>query len=312
MVGTSHVFPPGYRNGEIWRTDATFTIRASNCGSFWETRVAMALLQIGEVFGHDTALSATRSMQNLHPCPFRGNECTKGNKADPLGICSFTDGTFATVVCPVRFLEGGTMFRDAATIAFGKGASCVAVPEVRVLEVFRNGKRKKIGKVDFLIVHIEEGKAVDFAALEVQAVYISGASVRPAFDHYVGTGELSGDGKRRPDFRSSAQKRLMPQLALKVPIFRRWGKRFFVVTDRSFFSELPTMSPQSSGNSEVTWLAYDFERQAEGGYRMHSPKIIHTLWVDVEAALREGKAPEKSELLSQLTESARKLQLFIT
>jgi hypothetical protein len=45
---------------------------------------------------------------------------------------------------------------------------------------------------------------------------------------------------------------------------------------------------------------------------MVPPKIVHTLWDDVEIALREGKAPEKSELLEQLTESARKLQSFTT
>jgi restriction endonuclease NotI len=204
------------------------------------------------------------------------------------------------------------MFRDAAMIAFGKGVQCVAVPEVRVLEVLRGVKTQKIGKVDFLLVHVEEGEAVDFAALEVQAVYISGASIRPAFDHYVSTGELLSDGKRRPDFRSSAQKRLMPQLALKVPIFRRWGKRFFVATDSAFFSELPAMSPQSPGNGEVTWLGYEFGRGLDGGYRMAPPKVVHTLWDDVEIALREGRAPEKSELLAQLTVSARKLQSFRT
>jgi hypothetical protein len=104
----------------------------------------------------------------------------------------------------------------------------------------------------------------------------------------------------------------MPQLALKVPIFRRWGKRFFVATDSTFFSELPAMNPQSSGNSEVTWLSYDFERQREGGYRMQSPTVVHTLWDDVETALREGKAPEKSELLAQLTESATRFKPFMT
>jgi hypothetical protein len=204
------------------------------------------------------------------------------------------------------------MFRDAARIAFGRGVKCVAVPEVRVLEVLRDGKKKKIGKVDFLLTHIEGDKAVDFAALEVQAVYISGKSIRPAFDRYVRTGSLIDDGKRRPDFRSSAQKRLMPQLALKVPIFRRWGKRFFVATDSTFFAELPPMNPQSAGNSEVTWLSYNFARQREGGYSMEPPNVVHTLWDDVETALREGKAPEKSELLVQLTESAKKLQLFST
>jgi len=272
----------------------------------------MALLQIGEVFGHDTAVPVTRPTQKSHPCPFRGNDCAKGNKTEPLGICSLTDGRVATVVCPVRFLESGIMFRDASRIAFGKGINCVAVPEVRVLEVLRDGKRKKIGKVDFLLARIEGGKAVDFAALEVQAVYISGKTIRPAFDRYVRTGVLTDEGKRRPDFRSSAQKRLMPQLALKVPIFRRWGKRFFVATDSTFFTELPQMNPQSVGNSEVTWLSYDFERQPDGGYRMRMPNVVHTLWDDVETALREGKAPEKSELLAQLTERATRLPLFKT
>jgi Restriction endonuclease NotI len=272
----------------------------------------MALLQIGEVFGHDTALSASRPKQNSHPCPFRETECTKGNKENPLGICSFTDGRIATVVCPVRFLERGAMFRDAAKIAFGPGVQCVPVPEVRVLEVIRGGKVKKIGKVDFLLVHMEAGVAVDFAALEVQAVYISGTSIRPAFDHYVKTGELLKDGKRRPDFRSSAHKGLMPQLAIKVPIFRRWGKRFFVATDSAFFSELPMIPHQSAGNSEVTWLTYELGRGPDGGYRMLAPTVVHTLWDDVEIALHEGKAPEKSDLLAQLTVSAKKLKPFST
>lgn len=104
----------------------------------------------------------------------------------------------------------------------------------------------------------------------------------------------------------------MPQLALKVPIFRRWGKRFFVATDNMFFAELPTMRPQSADNGEVTWLTYAFERQAGGGYRMQSSTVVHTLWDDVETALREGKAPEKSEILAQLTESAKKLKPFTT
>src|SRR5665213_530015 len=95
-----------------------------------------------------------------------------------------------------------------------------------------------------------------------------GHTIRPSFDKYKLEGTLDKEGKRRPDFRSSAQKRLMPQLALKLPIFRLWGKRFFVAVDSTFFAELPPMKEQSAGNSEVTWLSYDFKRQPEGNYRM--------------------------------------------
>lgn len=144
-----------------------------------------------------------------------------------------TDGQNATLTCPSRFLEGGRLFKDAARLAFGAGKSFIAVPEVRVLEVHNGSRKKKIGKVDFIIARIEDQTAVDFAALEIQGVYISGATIRPAFERYIETGEAP-NAQRRPDFRSSAQKRLMPQLALKVPIFRRWGKRFFVAVDTTF------------------------------------------------------------------------------
>ena len=202
------------------------------------------------------------------------------------------------------------MFRDAAALAFGRGATCVAVPEVRLLEVTRRGRKTKIGKVDFLIARIEGQRAVDFAALEVQAVYISGESVRPAYERYLRTGELTDASKRRPDFRSSAQKRLMPQLALKVPIFRRWGKRFFVVVDKTFFDALPPMAEQTFGNSEITWLSYDLQRQQAGGFRMLEPTVTHTIWDDVQEALREGDAPEQQELLAQLTAEARSRPIF--
>lgn len=132
-------------------------------------------------------------------------------------------------------------------------------------------------------------------------MYISGRSIRPAFNQYLAEGVLPEDALRRPDFRSSAQKRLMPQLALKVPIFRRWGKRFFVAVDSTFFETLPKMRTQTAGNAEVTWLVYPFTRHVAGGYRMENPLIEHTLWDDVLDALREGQPPEKDNLLRELS-----------
>jgi hypothetical protein len=72
------------------------------------------------------------------------------------------------------------------------------------------------------------------------------------------------------------------------------------------------MKEQSPGNGEVTWLSYNFQRQAEGGFNMTSPIAVHTLWDDVEVALREGVAPEKSTMLAELTKTARKLRKFKT
>ena len=188
------------------------------------------------------------------------------------------------------------------------------VAEVRLLEVpGKAGRVKKIGKVDYLIVRLDvTGTPVDYAALEIQAAYISGKSVRGEFDRYLETGKLHASSQRRVDFRSSAQKRLMPQLALKVPIFRRWGKHFFVAVDRTLFESLPKIQTVHADNAEISWLVYDFERSESGGYKMSAPEIRHTLWDEVVNALREGTPPERNELLSQLARQVVGQQRLVT
>ena len=223
-----------------------------------------------------------------------------------MGICSFSDGEHAAAVCPVRFLEGGRIFRDAGRLAFGEGVQTGIFPEVRILNtVGKDGQPgKKIGKIDFLLGKVVDDKVVDFAAVEVQAVYISGYSVRPAFDEYIkhqGPSNASMQAERRPDFRSSAQKRLVPQLQLKIPVFRRWGKKFFVVVDSQFFEALPDFPHTTRSNSEITWLVYPIKLDpSTNNYTLENPQEIFSEWDDVANALREGKPPEPGEILEEL------------
>lgn len=187
---------------------------------------------------------------------------------------------------------------DAARLAFGKGREFIAVPEIRLLDAPGAKGNRKIGKVDFLLAEVRDQQATDFAALEIQSVYISGYSIRPAFNQYLAEGVLPEDAARRPDFRSSAQKRLMPQLALKVPIFRRWGKRFFVAVDSTFFETLPKMRTQTAGNAEVTWLVYPFVRQSAGGYRMEDPVIHQTSGTTCSTRFAKGDRQKEMTFFS--------------
>lgn len=259
---------------------------------------------ISEIFGRsilDTSPAASKIRESRH-CPFRDSICTKSSKKNPLGICSLSDGIEAAAICPVRFLEDDRVFRDAAKIAFGPGCEFAVFPEIRVLRIpDRSGKRDaKIGKVDFLLGHVEGGRIRDFAALEVQASYFSGEAIRPAMNHFLKHGALDDAiSDRRPDFRSSAQKRLFPQLQLKVPIFRRWGKKFFVVVDTQFFNSLPVFKTTTPANSEIIWLKYPI-RLHGNRYTMDDPEIVGTQWDDLVTSLREGIAPEREEVLSEL------------
>ena len=226
-------------------------------------------------------------------------------------MCSLVQDDDLAIICPVRFIESQRIFVDVGRLAFGPGARVAPAPEVRVLRTTQTARGrpatgKRIGKVDFLVARVEEnGAAVDFAALEVQAVYISGPTIKPVFKHFLNTGSLPSGGKRRPDWRSSAQKRLMPQLALKVPVFRRWGKKFFVAVDSCFFAELPNMrTVDNIANSEITWLVYRFQRSGNK-YTIGDPDVVHTTWDDVVTALREGVAPDPDEILSEIERKLR-------
>lgn len=262
-------------------------------------------MNISEIFGHGISDHSEQAWadRKARLCRFRDGPCNKSSNTDPIGICSVSDGLEAASLCPVRFLEGGRIFRDAARIAFGIDASFAIFPEIRILQVpdpKKSGRMKKIGKVDFVLGKVDQGTVTDFCAVEVQAAYFSGTETRSALNHFMANrnfGKL--DTFRRPDFRSSAQKRLIPQLQLKVPVFRRWGKKFFVVVDSQFFRSLPEFRTTTPANSELTWLVYPLARDGDV-YQMMNVQPAYTEWADVETSLREGRAPDPSEILSEL------------
>jgi len=266
-------------------------------------------LEIAEVFGNDVNGKPSKTAIKKKNCPFISRPCTKGNAKDPLGICSFGDGASACPVCPIRFQESDRIFKDCGRLVFGKGSRITIAPEIRILQA-PNGK--KIGKVDFILGKLDDSDEVcDFAALEVQSVYITGESIRPAFKRFCKTLILPNNTERRLDFRSSAQKRLMPQLSLKVPVFRRWGKKVFVAVDKLFFESLPRIDTTDQlDNSEVTWLVYSFTKKPNLGYTICEPEIKFTLWDSVLNALREGKEPTKSEIMHYITANRAKYKLL--
>jgi Restriction endonuclease NotI len=269
---------------------------------------------IAEVFGHDVK---DVSQQARHDragklCPFRGGKCNKSSNADPLGVCSLEQDNLATAICPNRFLEEDKIFKTAAQIAFGSNCKVAVYPEIKLLHVEDRlkGKTRKIGKVDFLLGKVVDGAIMDFAALEIQATYFSGTSIRPALKHFLQTEILDeAISDRRPDFRSSAQKRLMPQLQLKVPVFRRWGKKFFVVVDTEFFAAMPKFKTTTVSNSEIIWLAFPIMR-SDDSFTLRNAVVTASHWDDVSTALREGKAPESDEIVSELSKRLSAARLF--
>src|SRR5208282_3336457 len=76
---------------------------------------------------------------------------------------------------------------------------------------------------------------------------------------WTGPGVPFPAAQRRPDFRSSGPKRLMPQLQIKVPTISRWGKKMAVAIDRAFRDSLSDMREvRELSNCEIVWFVLSF------------------------------------------------------
>jgi hypothetical protein len=131
---------------------------------------------------------------------------------------------------------------------------------------------KKAGRIDWLLMDplTENDTDPKWCALETQAVYFSGDKMGPEFTAYSEKpdGILFPNGFRRPDYRSSGPKRLAPQLSVKVPVLRGWGKKVAVLVDRYFFDsmyDLPDAfthgrtDKEKRDNCEVAWFVVDYD-----------------------------------------------------
>lgn len=136
-------------------------------------------------------------------------------------------------------------------------------------------------------------------ALEIQAVYFSGNAMRGEFKAFAESDVdwvIFPAGRRRPDYRSSAPKRLMPQLQIKVPTLRRWGKKMAVVVDRAFFDSVGEMDKvEDISNADIAWFIVRFEEIAGSTQsKIVRDEVRYTTLERSVEGLTGGKAVPKS------------------
>ena len=247
-----------------------------------------------------------------HQCPFRmgGGPCTKKG-----GVCSFRQyendngaaipvsdvRTGLRVLCPRRFEEDMTIFQWVGETILGTSTPDIA-REVGFLR--SEGGNAHVGRIDMVLANREAG--FNWCALEIQAVYFSGRSMREEFRNilnHAGERPPFPGHSRRPDYRSSGPKRLMPQLQIKVPTLRRWGKKMAVVVDRSFYESLGRMEEVSDLSSgDIAWFTVDFEEdQAAGRFRL----VKHSVHVTTLERATEGLTGGYPVTLSEFEEGVR-------
>jgi Restriction endonuclease NotI len=255
---------------------------------------------LAEVFGFPTNNFSEQAGRYRHSrlCPYNNKvpNCTKDKANDPLGVCSIYYKQAPVITCPIRFRQDWIIAENAAAFFFGENVNWTSLTEVRL----KDASGQSAGNIDMVLVSYDDrGKVLDFGAVEVQAVYISG-NVRKPFEMYVSdpNGWESVDWSKiadyypTPDYLSSSRKRLVPQLLYKGKILRDWGKRQVIVAQKSFFDTLPVLPQVEQGQAEIAWSLYDLEQQGDRFNLVLSDTIYTEYW----AAINRISTPETGRL----------------
>lgn len=229
--------------------------------------------RLDKLEGDYAELTKTRKV-----CPFRTDSpfplCTKAGGVCSIRLVEETQGEVRPVsgerapiraTCPYRFQEADRVFRAIGEDLLGDPEPRQA-GEVGFLESTGNldsAPGQDVGRIDMVLVKTNApgGHPLEWVATEIQAVYFSGDEMPMEFKRLRETGGklTMPAGKRRPDYRSSGPKRLMPQLQIKVPTLRRWGKKMVCVVDTPFYESMGAMEEVNDvSNGDIVWYLVDF------------------------------------------------------
>jgi len=107
--------------------------------------------------------------------------------------------------------------------------------------------------------------------------------------------------QRRPDWRSSGPKRLLPQLQTKVPTIRTWGKKMAVVVDKPFFDQLVGLTREKHlSNAEIVWFVVDYKKN-DFGWSLEPGEVVYTSLDTSVKALTGGTPLSREAFERQLT-----------
>jgi Restriction endonuclease NotI len=206
-------------------------------------------------------------------CSLRQFEQDKDGKVTPLGTPATT--------CPHRFLENSLIFKWVGETLLGTtNPSVISELPFLMCEGTTAGEDgEAVGMIDKVLVNAS-GDTLKWCAVEMQAVYFSGKSMENDFSvmrSWQGPGIPFPQVQRRPDFRSSGPKRLMPQLQTKVPTISRWGRKMAVVIDLAFWESLGEIREvRDLSNSEIVWFVVSYSPSKDGRFSLQKHGVHYT------------------------------------
>ena len=218
------------------------------------------------------------------PCPFLSRPDRSVNCHKEGGICSLRSYERSRITglvtldsrrsplittCPSRFEQAGTICKwvnevvlpNQAAFPIGETPFLRRTPKIGETS---KAARREVGRMDNVLV-VPDTEPLMWCPVEKQAVYFSGKRMLLEFDAIARTLDDRIPfplESRRPDYRSSAAKRLLPQLETKIPSLSKWAKKMAVIVDEEFFAQFDPMKEEEHITlAEILWFVVKYEMQ---------------------------------------------------
>jgi len=219
-----------------------------------------------------------QALTESQQCGYLGRRCIKVRKSQPeisIGTCTVSHGAKNPrniIICPHRFLERNQIFLDCLHLLKlhepGNELHCVSEIEIPG------------GNVDYFLLSVRDGKVIDFAGIELQALDTTGTlwKARQAFltEVDIASEEFSPYGI---NWKMTAKTTLV-QLHHKVETFETLGKHLVLVLQTDLLSYMQRdfnfshIQDAKSGHA-MHFHAYDLQ-QYEADYRLSLSKRLST------------------------------------
>jgi hypothetical protein len=232
--------------------------------------------KIVELYGISTGSNADwRTIVEAQQCPFLRRKCLKNRKSEPeitIGSCTLAAGKerAKVMICPFRLLERNQIFMDC----------------IHLLTLHEPGNEYHIvselavpgGSIDYCLVSVRTGKAVDFVGIELQTLDTTG-TVWPERQRFLYQHQIPVRKADRTSTRpfglnwKMTAKTILVQLHHKVQTFEHLGKHL-VLVDQDFFTaymrrefSFDHLQPARLGDP-MHFHSYSLEEEGNGGLRL--------------------------------------------
>ncbi len=188
--------------------------------------------KIVELYGTSTDAEADwPTILAAQQCPFLERKCLKNRKSEPeltIGSCTVAAGKhrMQVMICPFRLLERRQIFTDCIHLLtlHEPGNELHIVPELTVPG----------GSIDYCLVSVRSGKAIDFVGIELQTLDTTGTvwPERQRFAYHHGVSVKKADRISKKSFGLNwkmTAKTILVQLHHKVQTFEHVSRHLVLV-----------------------------------------------------------------------------------